>query len=107
MRARGVCVAVMLVLCCGRQGKELFTNYTNDEFGFSLIVPKDLARAGWAIIDAEDATVVHAFTPPDTSSWEAVVAPPGSSFPGLSPIFVDIFNVTSPTRSVDDPSCFS
>jgi hypothetical protein len=47
------------------------------------------------VVHARDATVTHTFTPPDTSNWQAVavVVPPGSLFPLLSPIFVDVFNV--------------
>jgi hypothetical protein len=79
----------------------LFGTFSSSEFGFELTVPEDLERNGWGIIHARDATVSHTFTPPDTSSWQpiAVVVPPGSLFPTLSPIFVDVFNVKDPSIS--------
>ena len=94
-------VTLFLLASCGPQPTQIYTTYVNDEFGFAVTIPDDLGRVGWGIVDAEDATIVHAFTPPDTSSWEAiaVVVPPGALFPLLAPIFIDIFNVKDPTLS--------
>ena len=99
MTARIACVLLAFVVAgCGPQGANIFTNYSSSTFGFSVQLDDDLERAGWGVIDAENATVRHTFTPPDTSTWEAVavVVPPGSSFPLLSPLFIDIFNVKVP-----------
>lgn len=98
-RRIGQMLLVLLTCGCGPQATQLVTFYQSDEFGFSFSVPEDLERVGWVVVDAEDATVRHTFTPPDTSTWEpvAVAVPPGFLFPQLSPIFVDIFNVRNPS----------
>jgi len=92
---------IPLLAGCGPQNTPLFDSFKSDGFGFEVTVPDDLGRAGWAIIHARDATVVHAFSPPDSSTWKpvAVVVPPGALFPLLSPIFIDVFNIKDPTLS--------
>lgn len=94
-------VILILVAACSERGTRILTDYSSETFGFELALPEDLARSGWGVVDAEDATVFHTFSPPDTSTWQAVavVVPPGSSFPLLSPIFIDIFNVKNPAIS--------
>ena len=92
---------LLFLVSCGTQETQVYSTYTNREFGFVVTIPDDLVRAGWGIVNAEDATVFHVFTPPDTSTWEAiaVVVPPGALFPSLSPFFIDVFNVKDPTLS--------
>ena len=60
-------VVALLILAagCGPQGARIFTDYSSSTFGFSVQLAEDLERAGWGVIDAEDATVRHTFTPPE------------------------------------------
>ena len=66
--------------------------FVSREFNFEVSISNELARAGWIIVRAQDATVTHEYVLPDSSTGEAVavVAPPASSFPALAPIFVDV-----------------
>jgi hypothetical protein len=98
MRKAFACLLGLLIAGCGTDRlPEGTARFASREFKFEISISDELARAGWIIVRAQDATFTHAYVLPDSSVGEAVavVAPPARTFPGLAPIFVDVSQLQS------------